>query len=189
MDNSNLPVSMQLPKKLVPANCDVDAFVELADIKSNIVDFVNSGKSIYIASNNTGNGKTSWSIKLMLKYFDEVWLGNGFKPRAVFIHVPTFLLKCKDFSNQDPEFLELKKKVLDVDLVVWDDIASTELSAYDFSQLIMYLDNRFSANKSNIFTGNIVSADGLERAVGMKLTSRILSSRTKVIVFKGGDKR
>ena len=98
-------------------------------------------------------------------------------------------MKCKDFNNKDEQFEQLKKDILTADLVVWDDIASTDLSAYDFSQLLMYLDNRFSAGLSNIYTGNIVSEQDLTRALGAKLTSRIFSSMTERVTFLGGDKR
>ena len=118
------------------------------------MDFVQQGGNLYIASQMSGNGKTSWAIKLMLKYFDEIWAGNGFNIRALFISVPTFLLKCKDFKVADPAFDQLKRDLLKVDLVVWDDIASTNISAYDYSQLLMYLDARVLSGQANIFTGN-----------------------------------
>ena len=189
MDHSNIPEFLQTPKKLVPASCDKPAFEELAGIKRDIVSFVENGYNLYISSNSAGNGKTSWAIKLLLKYFDSVWPGNGFKTRGLFIHVPTFLLKCKDFNTKDEEFEELKQNIMTADVVVWDDIASTDLSAYDFSQLLMYLDSRFSNCRSNIYTGNIVDRDNLQKALGAKLTSRIMSSNTQIITFRGGDKR
>ena len=125
----------------------------------------------------------------MLKYFDEVWAGNGFRTRALFIHVPTFLLKCKDFNNKDQDFEDKKALLETVDLVVWDDIASTDVSAYDYSQLLMYIDNRLINERSNIFTGNYDNRERLEKRVGIKLTSRIWSDSTEVIIFKGGDMR
>lgn len=189
VDTSNIPESRQIPVSLYPSDCDYDAFCRLADIKRWIDEFVADGKNLYITSESTGNGKTTWAIKLMLKYFDIMWAGNGFKERGLFIHVPTFLLKCKDFSNKDSDFERIKELLPEVDLVIWDDIASTELSAYDYSQLLMYLDVRISNNKSNIFTGNITSRDNLQKALASKLTSRIWSNNTEIITFKGGDRR
>lgn len=187
LDQSNIPKSMQRIISLVPEDCDYQAFCRLAQIKSDIRAFVESGSNLYLFSTNTGNGKTTWSIKLMLKYFDEIWAGNGLNARAVFIHVPTFLLKCKDFNNKDAEFEELKSKLLDIDLVVWDDIGSNGLSNYDLSQLLMYIDQRVLASKSNIFTGNLGEID-LERALGSRLSSRIWHT-SEVIQFYGKDKR
>lgn len=189
MDNSNIPKAKQMPLSLTAPSCDLSSFKRLAEIKSDIVDFVYCGQNLYIASDKTGNGKTSWAIKLMCKYFDEVWAGNGFKPRALFIHVPTFLLKCKDFNNKDAEFEDMKNLLATIDLVVWDDIASTDVSAYDYSQLLMYIDNRLLNSLSNIFTGNYENKERLEKRLGMKLASRIWSDTTEVIIFKGGDMR
>ena len=129
------------------------------------------------------------AIKLMLKYFDEVWAGNGFKPRGIFVHTPTFLLKTKDFESRDREFMTLRQRLHSVDLVVWDDIASTEVSAYDYSQLLMYIDTRTAEGLSNIYTGNLTDEAMLIKSLGAKLTSRILSNDTEVIIFKGGDRR
>lgn len=189
MDNSNIPKAKQMPLSLTAPACDLPAYKRLAEIKSDIVDFVECGQNLYIASDKTGNGKTSWSIKLMCKYFDSVWAGNGFRQRAVFIHVPTFLLKCKDFNKKDSAFDEIKSLLPTIDLVVWDDIASTDVSAYDYSQLLMYIDSRLLNSLSNIFTGNYENKERLEKRLGMKLASRIWSDTTEVIIFKGGDMR
>ena len=187
LDNSNIPKHMQRLISLIPDDCDYESFCKLAEIKSNISDFVKDGKNLYIVSNNTGNGKTTWSIKLMLKYFDTVWAGNGFNIRGIFIHIPTFLLKCKDFNNKDEQFEELKSHLIDVDLVVWDDIGSNALSNYDLSQLLMYIDQRILSGKSNIFTGNLFERE-LERSLGSRLASRICHTST-IIEFRGKDKR
>lgn len=189
METSGLPKARQRPQQLTAPMCDMAAYNELADIKSNISDFVASGSNLYISSSTTGNGKTSWAIKLLLKYFDEIWAGNGFNVRGLFIHIPTFLLKSKDFKTKDDEFERQKRYITTTDLVVWDDIASTNMSGYDYSQLLMYLDNRMLNLKSNIFTGNCETKEALEAQLGQKLASRIFSNNTKIITFKGGDMR
>ena len=186
--HSQIPKKQQFPISLVPENKDYDNFVYLADIKDDIVDFVNNGENLYITSNYTGNGKTSWAIKMLLKYFDSVWSGNGFRIRGVFIHVPTFLNKLKsDIKNPDLGFESLVSCLVDVDLAIWDDIASTGLSQYDHSQLLTYIDQRVLSGKSNIFTGNIPDMEGLEKSVGARLTSRILSG--EIVELKGRDRR
>lgn len=189
MDSSNIPPARQQPVVLHPPACDYDAFCRLADIKDCIGDFVKAGSNVYITSSVTGNGKTSWAIKLMLKYFDTVWAGNGCKPRGVFVHVPTFLLKCKEFGKNDTKFEDLKSNINNVDLVIWDDIASNELSTYDCGQLLMYLDTRISNMKSNIYTGNLNTQELIQRALGSKLASRIWSTNTEIVKFEGADRR
>lgn len=187
LETSNIPKNKWTPVSLIPDDCDYDAFVELADIKDNINDFVSKGSNLYLYSKCTGNGKTTWSIKLMLKYFDTVWAGNGFKCRGLFIHTPTFLTKLKNFDIKDLEFEQLKKLLPTVDVVVWDDIASTYLSNYDYSQLLTFIDQRCLSNKSNIFTGNL-DKSGIEKILGSRLASRVWNA-SKRIEFKGSDKR
>jgi len=175
MYNSNIPKNRQYPIPLIPCKNDIKVFNELKNLKDNIKEFVDNGKSLYIYSNNTGNGKTSWAIKLMVKYFDEIWAGNGFKCRGVYIHVPTFFDKMKDtMIDKDKDFENLKQKLLSVNLVIWDDIASTSISNYDHAKFLTYIDQRNFNGLSNIYTGNIDQPDlNLKDLIGNRLLSRI----------------
>lgn len=185
MDNSGIPINRQTPQELI-ADVDLEQYCQLAEIKSNIIEFVSSGKNVFICSRYTGNGKTSWALKLLLKYFDQIWPGNGFRQRGLFVNVPTLLLQLKNFSNPLSE--EYKRNLLNVDLVVWDEIASTSITNYDYGNLLMFLDYRIMANKSNIFTSNVVSVNELEKNIGSKLASRVWN--TSIIVeFNGKDRR
>lgn len=184
MENSGLPKNKQKPIQL-DGSRDARAFKTLAEIKDDIYNFVDNGESLYIFSEFTGNGKTSWAIKLLLKYFDTIWAGNGFRIRGYFQHVPTLLNTLKDFSK---DHSALKKTLETVDVVVWDDIASTKLSDYDIQQLLIIIDARVSEGLSNIFTGNITSHEALTKAVGDRLASRIWHTST-LVEFKGKDRR
>ena len=186
MDNSDIPPKRQLPDKLVPESVDKPAFVKLNEIRLDVVNFVNSGENLYIWSNHTGNGKTSWALKIMLRYFNEVWAGNGFRVRGKFVHVPTLLLKSKDFNN--PLSQEYKNDIMNCDLVIFDDIASTGISQYDLSQLLLYIDHRSLYGKSTIYTGNLGFND-LHSALGAKIASRVWSKDTNIIELKGADRR
>lgn len=185
MDHSDIPKNKQYPQELI-AGVDLNQYRDLAKIKSNIVDFVVNGQNLFICSRYTGNGKTSWAIKLLAKYFDQVWAGNGFKVRGLFVNVPTLLLQLKNFNNPLPE--EYKQNLMSVDLVVWDEIASTSISNYDYGNLLMFLDYRIAECKSNIFTSNVTTSQALEKNVGTKLASRIWNTST-IIQFNGKDKR
>jgi DNA replication protein DnaC len=187
MSHSNLPVKKQCPQILKAPNEDYKAFCELADIKDDIERFVADGENLYITSREVGNGKTSWAIKLLLRYFNEIWAGNCFRTRGLFIHVPTFLLQCKNFNYVDEEFETLKYRLPRVDLVVWDDVAAGGMSAYDYSQLMSYIEQRQMAEKSNIFTGNLNETE-LKNTLGDRLASRIWNAST-VIELKGKDMR
>lgn len=186
MESSGIPKSRQFPVKLKPDAVDYNAFCELADIRDNIVRFINEGKNLYICGAHTGNGKTSWAIKLLTRYFDSIWAGNGFKIRGLMIHVPSFLMQLKDFD--DPLSNDYKQTILTTDVVIWDDIAHSDASKFDYNQLLTYVDNRFFTSKSNIFTSNIISEQELQKCLGGKLASRIWQF-SKIIEFKGKDKR
>lgn len=190
IDNSNLPKKRCNPERLAlyPQECDHTAFTILQGIKDNIVQFVEEGQNLYIASHYTGNGKTTWAIKLMLKYFDEIWAGNGLRVRGVFVNVPTLLNKIKaNISEKDPKVDELLYNLTTADLVIWDDIGSDALSQYDHAQLLSYIDQRVVDEKANIFTGNTLDAE-MTKAVGERLKSRIWNN-SKVIIFYGEDRR
>lgn len=187
LKHSNIPKAKQRINVLIPDECDVKAFEQLADIRNSIVDFTDCGNSLYIYSTTCGNGKTTWSIKLMLQYFNEMWPGNGFTKRGVFVNVPTFLYTCKSIiSKPDSNFEDLRKSLFDVDLVIWDDIAASKMSDYDYSLLLALIDSRVLNEKANIYTGNIVPSQ-LEQYVGTKLASRILEGSQ--ICLRGGDRR
>lgn len=185
MENSGIPKKKQTPV-ILNAGVDRKAFERLADIKADIKDFVQNGDCLYICSEETGNGKTSWAIKLMLKYFDSIWAGNGLRIRGYFIHVPSFLAQLKDFNNND--LPRLKHILLTADMVIWDDVASAKLSDYDVNQLLMFIDQRNLQELSNIYTGNVTSLDTLIKCVGNRLASRIWQS-SEIIQFNGKDRR
>ena len=182
MDNSGIPKPQQMPLKLIPTNeSDRQIFIRLNSIKKDIVNWVEQGNNVYIASKSAGVAKTSWALKLMLKYFDEIWSGNGFRIRGLFIHTPTFLTQLKNFQN--PLSDEYKKNIMNTDLVIWDDIvASDKTSDYDYTQLLMYIDNRLLNKKSNIYTSNITSKKELEQILGNRLTSRIYGEAEALII-------
>lgn len=187
IEHSDIPKIKHLPPILTPSNSkDKVIFKKLNKAKNNIVTTVNEGNNIYITSSITGNGKTSWAIKILLKYFDEIWAGNGLRTRGLFVHVPTLLMELKDFDN--PVSKSYKELLKNCDLVVWDDIASTDLSGYDYSQLLTFIDYRTLSEKSNIYTGNIVDKEDVKQMLGTRLASRIFN-KCEVFELTGEDER
>jgi len=186
IENSGIPKNRQKPQSLT-AGVDYDAFCLLNDVKEKIDQYVDvGGFNLYICSENTGNGKTSWAIKILLKYFDKIWAGNGFRVRGMFVHVPTLLSKLKDFDN--PLLKSYRDNLSNADVIIWDDIAGAKLSDYDISQLLMIIDNRIIEDKTNIYTSNVTTQTGLTKAVGPRLASRIFNC-SGIIELKGTDMR
>lgn len=185
-DNSGLPKSKYKPIDLYASDEDYNAFVTLSDIRTNITDFVEQGKNLYICSISPGTGKTSWAIKMLQTFFHYVAEGSIFTVRGMFVSVPELLLKMKDFNN--PLGNDYKENLKSCDLLILDDIAVTGLSQYDYLQLFTLIDNRMLAGKSIIFTSNNVSLKDLESSVGERLASRIWRT-SQIIELRGGDMR
>ena len=189
MDNSGLFKSQQRPITLyIDSANEVDrvAYKRLASIRAGIEQYVDEHKNLYIASENTGNGKTSWAIKMLQTYFHYTANGNYEHLKGMFVSVTDLLLRLKDFNN--PISPEYKKQLETVDLVVFDDIAVTGISQYDYTQLFNIINNRISAEKSNIFTSNVVKLNQLEKILGARLASRIYNA-SEIIELKGRDRR
>ena len=161
---------------------------ELQSYQKNILDFVSKGSNLYIYSANTGNGKTSWAIKLLQAYISKIWASSDLTCRCLFINVPKYMRELKLNISKSSEYItHINEHVNTADLVVWDDMATKSTSDYEHEQLISILDSRFDANKCNIFTSNIPPND-LPNVIGARLTSRIIGLST-CIQFNGSDKR
>lgn len=188
MESAKIPKGNQFKNELIPSPIDINNFKFLNEIKKDIINFIKNGENLYIFSSAFGNGKTTWAIKIMQNYFNQIWAGNGFTQRGLFIHVPSFLTKFKEIINKkDEEFEEMKKQLLEVDLVIWDDIATGKLSDYDHTNLLTYIDQRKLNGKSNIYTGNLNEQELVE-ALGNRLKSRVWNDSTIVELF-GNDRR
>lgn len=185
---AQVPNLQKFLKPLTPNKIDVPAFRMLDDIRVNVLDFVTAGENLYIYSKNFGNGKTTWSVKILMSFLNKVWCGNGFRPRAVFVHIPTFLKKLKDrISVVDRDFEETLKNIETVDLVIWDDIGSTTIGNFDYSNVLSFIEQRKFAGKANIYTGNLDSSD-MEQKMGERLRSKIYND-SAIIELKGVDRR
>jgi len=189
MDNSGLYPAQQKPIKLfINDNNDVDkkAYKQLSDIRKNIVKFVDEHRNLYICSDNVGNGKTSWAIKMLHTYFHHCAVGNYENLLGMFVNTTDLLLKLKDFNNPLPQ--KYKENLETVDLVVFDDIGVTGISQYDLTQLLNIINKRILAQKSTIYTSNITEYDQLEQLLGSRLASRIYEA-SEIITLKGMDMR
>jgi len=189
MQHSGLPEAKQRPITLYLTednSGDEKAFHRLADIRKNIVEFVESGNNLYICSKWTGNGKTSWAIKMLHTYFHHTAVGNYENLKGMFVSTTELLLQLKDFNNPlSKSYLENLKNV---DLVIWDDIVVSGMSQYDFTQLYTIIDRRILAEKSNIFTSNQPTVEGFANLMGNRLASRIYYT-SEIIELKGKDMR
>lgn len=188
MNQAGIPKALQYPRPLYPDNNDLEQFKRVAEIKADIVNWVEAGNNLYLFSTTCGNGKTSWSLKLLTKYFDCIWPGNGYECRGLFIRVGEFLNRVKRaIGHKDPKLSEYLDTIRTCDLVVWDDIGEFELTVFEQQTIIELIDTRLYSGKSNIYTSNVID-ETLEAHVGKRLLSRILN-KSEVVEFIGGDRR
>lgn len=167
---------------------DEDVYDYLSSVSNNILEFVGSGKNLYLYSSQCGCGKTSWAIVLIQSYLNKIWYKSELTCRALFINVPQFLIALKENISNKSEYVEhIKKNILSADIVVWDDIATKAITSFEAENLLSFIDGRIFRGKSNIFTSNL-DKDELKDAVGDRLYSRIFNA-SDAIQFKGLDKR
>ena len=167
---------------------DENAFVRLAAIEKDIELFVENGHNLYIYSQNVGNGKTSWALRLANNYINKVWVKKDMEPIVLFISVPRFLLELKANISNKSEYIEhINKYVLNCPLVIWDDIGSKNGTEFEVSHLLSIIDNRINNGKSNIYTSNLNDTE-LHQLLGDRLYSRVYNY-SECINIVGKDKR
>ena len=185
---SNLPEALWNYKELVCHEKDLQVYKKLQAKSDAILNFIESGNNLYIYSENCGNGKTTWAIRLMYSYFDKIWHKSCFDCKALFVSVPKFLYNCKRSISQDVKgFEDLCNLISEVDLVIWDDIGEMKASDYEHQILFQYIDDRINSKKSNIYTSN-KNKEQLEDVLGVRLASRIYNC-SECIEFLEEDKR
>ena len=186
---ANIPTNKQQPKDLVlHAKNDIKQFEYLNNVKDNINKFVRDGCNLYIYSENFGNGKTTWAIKLMSKYFSNICMNNGTRCRGLFINVDDFLMAKKNqIKHPDHRFTEMERLIPDVDLIIWDDIGATKLKEYDHQVLFPLINSRILNNKANIFTSNVIDNE-FANNVGGRLASRIIDT-SNIVEFMNTSQR
>ena len=113
---ANIPQNKQQPEELIlQAGDDRKKYEYLSKVKDNINEFVKEGCNLYLYSPYYGNGKTTWAIKLMSKYFSNIWPGNGTRCRGLFINVDEFLMKKRAaIKTPDPRLEEIEKLRKDI---------------------------------------------------------------------------
>ena len=167
---------------------DYAAFQRLKEIKNNINDFVKDGKNLLIYSINTGNGKTEWSKKLLLNWFDSIWPTTDIICRGLFISMPKLIQAMKDNISKENEYFQyINKNIITADLVIWDEINYKDWSNFEHDFMLNIISQRISIGKANIYTTNY-SLQDIEKKLGSRLSSRIIGN-SELIELKGSDKR
>lgn len=177
VDYARLPIRYNCPEKL-KLDPDIEVPQDIINLFNSIKSEIDSGNNFYIYSSLCRTGKTFWACRLILNYILQVWAGNAFRPRAVFVHVPTYL-ETKNANRFTKDTDELDDLIDKCDLVVWDDIGATKMTEYEKSVLLVKIDNRLNRQQSNIYTSNLYSEPLLEN-VEARLATRIWNESTLI---------
>lgn len=189
LNASQLPLMMRNPTALTVPKVDEDAYRFLNNWRKNVVENVDNGKSLYIYSSGTGNGKTTWATKILIEYISKTWLKSSMDCKVLFIDVSRFMLELKScIGTEDNNYIAtIKRNVYNCDLVIWDDIATKCATEYEKDILLSIINYRVNNNKSNIFTSNM-DKDRLYEFLDKRLASRIIGS-SDLVEFKSVEDR
>lgn len=167
---------------------DREEFKRLQLIEQNIEQFVDSGAHLFLHSHVSGNGKSSWALRLLTAWVESIWHKSDLTCRALFINVPRYLLAIKDSISNINDYAEhIKKNILNADLVVFDEMGTKSASPFEYEHLLSIIETRIQNDKSNIYTSNL-NGEELRRVLGDRLYSRIVNLSTD-IELHGKDKR
>ena len=167
---------------------DLEELQYLKSILDNIDKFVGRGENLYLHSLGCGNGKSTTGKKAIKAYLQKIWYKSDITCRALFIHVPRFLLEMKQNISRKSEYAQfILDNALDADLVIFDEVATKELTTYEFENILNIINTRLEAKKANIFTSNVTNEEFLNK-MGSRLYSRIINNSINVELH-GMDKR
>lgn len=167
---------------------DLEAFKYLKSIQNSVEKFVENGDNLYIHSLISGNGKTSFAIKILKEYFYRIWFKSDLRCRGLYIHVPKYLISLKDNISEKSDYVQhIKKNALDADLVIFDEVGTKSLTSFEFENILTIINARLDYGKANIYTSNLTNEELLDN-LGSRLYSRIVNNSNDV-VFVGQDKR
>lgn len=187
---SNLPDTKRTKTTLVldSDNSDINEYSYLSQVEKHIKEFVSCGYNLYIHSRTCGNGKSEWAIRLLQAYFNSIWYEHPLTCAGMFLSVPGYFINIKEnlYNNSD-EIKKLNNNILNSDIVVFDDVATKNITQFEAEQLFSIVDFRMNSNKSCIFTSNMDTND-MYSLLGARLASRIVNF-SKEIQFVGKDKR
>lgn len=187
-DHSGLPEVARSPIHLVWRSEDDEAWEYLESWREAMEEFVDEHKSLVISSTETGNGKTSWAMKLANRYIAEKAIGSGSKIRVKFVNIPKLFSRLgASISVKDEGLRTHLKEIREADLVVFDDLGAGSLNKQTYNVLYEIIDERNARSLSNIYTTNY-SDELLFENIGKRLYSRIVAM-SDWIEFTASDVR
>lgn len=169
LESSNLPESLKDDIIINPEKkLDLENFQKLHYVKINVDYFVDDGANLFI-SGAPGTGKTVWAGKIMRQYMMYIAYNNGYVPRCLYIHIPTYIQSLKDsFGTSNEKLQELRRLMEVVPLIIWDEIDAIDNKSFIIEDLYAKFSIRINNKLSNIFT-SVKSKQDFMMGPGFKL--------------------
>ncbi len=178
-------VNMGFPEKLI--GCDFE-------LPKSWHEDLNEERGLFLYGP-TGTGKTT-TIYLMFKQFVESKLNEfsehlgypGWSPKAIFVNVPSLMLRLQSMfkkEGQDPN--EKIIELAEYPTLIIDDLGAEKMSEWVRQTLYVLLNEREMQCRKTFITSN-KSLEQLSEEIDSRIASRI-AGMCKVIKLSGSDKR
>ena len=188
---SNIPEIYWNEIKLTMRPSDAQAYKRLDDIKKNIIEYSEPRidmKNLLICSDKTGNGKTSWALKI-LQYFafksaQQLYYQNESACWCYFVPVTDFVLASKEYDGKHrKKYWDMQEMIEKSRIVVFDDVGAGEYSRAEYMALLSAIDGRVFRKQFCIFTSNFVDKnEKIIQKLGERLSDRIYDTSEKIIL-------
>lgn len=186
-NKSNLPMRYRYNIPLRPEQIDRDAFMRLKGYLDNVVERVENGDSLYIYSENTGNGKTTWSSKIMNQYIRKVVARTDLENEVLYLNVSLFVEAMRNqYSEYSDDIARLREEAMNCKLLILDDIGAERPSEYVCERLYDLINHRYTNMLATIYTSNLTPFELGDR-LGSRIESRVRSAEQIKLV--GADRR
>lgn len=186
-NKSNLPMRYRYNIPLRPEQIDRDAFMKLKDYLDNVVDRVENGDSLYIYSENTGNGKTTWSSKILNQYIRKVVAKSDLEHEVLYLNVSLFVEAMRNqYTDYSDDIARLREEAMHCKLLILDDIGAERPSEYVCERLYDLINHRYTNMLATIYTSNLTPFELGDR-LGSRIESRVRSAEQIKLV--GADRR
>ena len=191
LENSNIPSVYWDEIKLSMRPLDANAYKRLDEIKKDIVDISEPNvnmRNLLICSDKTGNGKTSWALKI-LQYFafksaQQLYYQDIDSAWCYFVSVTDFVLASKEYdSKHRKKYWEMQEMIEKARVVVFDDVGAGDYSRAEYMALLSAIDGRVFRKQFCIFTSNFTEKnDVIIQKLGERLSDRIYDTSEKIIL-------
>lgn len=184
---SQIPVRYRYNIPLRPEQVDKESFLQLKSFSESAVQHIEQGDSLFIYSQTTGNGKTTWATKIANMYIRKAITKSTLEDEVLYLNVSMFLDKLKgQFSSYSDETAELQRMAMNCKLLILDDLGAERPSEYVCERLYDLINHRYTNMLTTIYTSNL-NPNEIGDRLGSRIESRVKSATQIKII--GSDRR